>query len=154
MDNHCWKETNFLLDEEKFKFLVHSEAGKPWLAGTEQEMSQLVEDVTKAGGFYPADKFTVLTNISVQCQGGDKWNFSTTEGSARFAGHFNCSGIFTPDLTIFQLQLSEREGTFPQVSCQFTSRLCPVSVCSDCPVSPLSSVWICPRWENSSRPPC
>ena len=116
MDNQCWKETNFLLNEEKFKFLVHSEAGKPWLAGSDPEMSQLVEDVTKAGGFYPEEKFTVLTNISVQCLGGDQWNFSTTDGSARFATHFTV--IYTSDSTstIFQLQLSGRQGPSAQVS--------------------------------------
>ncbi len=90
MENQCWKETNLLLEEEKFKFLVHSEGGKPWLAASEEEMSQLVEDVTKAGGFYPDEKFTVLSQISVQCQGADLWNFSSTDGSDRFAAHFTC----------------------------------------------------------------
>ena len=82
LDNQCWRLNNFLLDEEKFKLLVHSEGGVPWLASTDQEMSQLVEDVTKSGGLYPDERFTILTSISVQCQGGDRWNVSTTDGAA------------------------------------------------------------------------
>ena len=85
LDNQCWRLNNFLLDEDNFKFLVHSEDGVPWLGSSDQEMSNLVEDVTKAGGLYPDESFMILTNISVQCQGGDKWGFSTSAGGARFA---------------------------------------------------------------------
>ena len=60
----------------------------PWLAGSDQEISQLVEGLTKAGGFYPDESFTVLSSISVQCQGQDRWNFSSTDGSARFPTQF------------------------------------------------------------------
>ena len=124
MDNQCWKEKNFLLNEEKFKFLVHSEAGKPWLAGSDPEMSQLVEDVTKAGGFYPEEKFTILTNISVQCLGGDQWNFSTTDGSARFATHFNCYLHFR--LHLHHISASALWTSRTICTGQFTSRLCSV----------------------------
>ena len=114
LENQCWKVNNFLLDDTKFKFLVHSEAGQTWLAGDEAEISQLVEDVTKAGGFYPTESFTVLTNISVQCQGNDKWNFSTTNGSERLASDCESSIILT--VRIFQLQLIGCQGTSTQVS--------------------------------------
>ena len=89
LDNQCWSERNFLLNEEKFKFLVHSDDGEPWLATTDQEISKLVEDLTKTRGLQTTEKFTVLTNISVQCQGGDKWNFSSTDGSDRLPSHFD-----------------------------------------------------------------
>ena len=76
----------------------------PWLGSSDQEMSNLVEDVTKAGGLYPDESFTILTNISVQCQGGDKWSFSTSAGGARFAPYYNreSSVIYLPS-DIFQL---------------------------------------------------
>ena len=95
VENQCWRLNNFLLDEEKFKFLVHSEAGVPWLAGSDQEISKLVEDVTKAGGFYPDKSFTILTNISVQCQGREKWEFLSTKGSDRFPTHFSSESSVT-----------------------------------------------------------
>ena len=82
LDNQCWRLNNFLLEEEKFKFLVHSEGGVPWLGSSDLEMSNLVEDVTKAGGFYPDERFTTLTSISVQCQGADRWNVSSADGAA------------------------------------------------------------------------
>ena len=59
MDNQCWKDTILLLDEEKFKFLVHSDDGGPWLATTDQEMSKLVEEIDKEMG--QATEFVVHT---------------------------------------------------------------------------------------------
>ena len=94
---------NFLLDEEKFKFLVHSEDGKPWLAGSERKLAKLVEDITKAGGFYPDGSFTVLTNIAVQCQGGDKWKFSNSDGSARLPSQFREAVNVEKDVIIITL---------------------------------------------------
>ena len=67
----------------------------PWLAGSDQEMSQLVEDLTKAGGFYPDGSFTVLSNISVQCQGEERWTFSMTDEAARFPTQFNPESSLT-----------------------------------------------------------
>ena len=122
MENQCWKQNNFLLSEEKFKFLVHSQDGKPWLAASEQEMSQLVEDVTKAGGFYPDEKFTVLSNISVQCQGADQWNFTSTEGLTRFGGHFNFSLLSR----LHHISASAHWTSRNISTGQITSRLCPV----------------------------
>ena len=131
LDNQCWRLNNFLLDEDKFKFLVHSEGGVPWLGSSDKEMSNLVEAVTKAGGLYPDESFTILTNISVQCQGGDKWNVSTTDGAASW--------------------LEVKKHLHRSV---LSSQLAGAShwLCSDCPVSPLSSAPLCPPWETSSGP--
>ena len=88
----------------------------PWLGSSDKEMSNLVEAVTKAGGLYPDESFTILTNISVQCQGGDKWNFSTTTGAARFATYYNPeSSVIYLHSALFQLQLAGCQETSPQV---------------------------------------
>ena len=112
LENQCWRQNNFLLTEEKFKFLVHAEDGVPWLASTDQEVSKLVENVTKAGGLYPDESFTILTHISVQCEGSNKWRFSSTAGSAsRFPAFLNGASF----VIIFQPQLSGCKETSPQV---------------------------------------
>ena len=75
VNNQCWRIKNTLINEEKFKFLLHAEKNVAWLGQTDQEISKMVENVTKTGGFYKNKTFDILTTISVQCTGNDTWKF-------------------------------------------------------------------------------
>ena len=52
-----------------------------WLGETDEEMSKMVENVTKAGGFYQDKTFDILSSITVQCTGNDQWEFP--DGTSR-----------------------------------------------------------------------
>ena len=75
VENQCWRRRDLLKSEEKFKFLLHSEAGAKWLAGTDRAMSDLVENVTKSRGFFQDQTFHTPATIAVQCLGNDRWKF-------------------------------------------------------------------------------
>ena len=75
LENQCWRVKNFLKTEEEFKFLLHEEDGLKWLAGSDREISDLVENVTKSNGFYEDETFVTPARISVECLGNDKWRF-------------------------------------------------------------------------------
>ena len=74
-ENQCWRRKDFLKSEEEFKFLLHSESGAKWLAKTDKEISDLVENVTKSKGFFEDKTFDTPSSIGVQCLGNDKWKF-------------------------------------------------------------------------------
>ena len=67
--------TNFLETEDEFKFLLHEEDGWRWLAHTDTEISDLVENVTKSRGFYQDETFVTPARISIECLGNEKWRF-------------------------------------------------------------------------------
>ena len=72
--------------DDKFKFLLHSEDKVAWLGGTDQETSDMVENVTKAGGLYKDRTFDIRSSISVQCTGNDQWKFP--QGTPRLFERF------------------------------------------------------------------
>ena len=73
--NQCWRIKNFLETEEEFKFLLHEEDGWKWLGHTDKEISDFVENVTKARGFYEDETFLTPATISIECLGNEKWRF-------------------------------------------------------------------------------
>ena len=46
-----------------------------WLAHSDKEISDLVENVTKSSGFYEDETFVSPARISIECLGNDKWKF-------------------------------------------------------------------------------
>ena len=66
---------NFLRTEEEFAFLLHEEDGWKWLAHTDKEISDFVENVTKSRGFYEDETFLTQATISIECLGNEKWRF-------------------------------------------------------------------------------
>ena len=73
--NQCWRVKNFLTTEEDFKFLLYEEDGFRWLAHTDKEILDLVENVTKSKGFYEDETFLTPATISIECLGNNKWKF-------------------------------------------------------------------------------
>ena len=61
--------------EEKFQFLVD---GK-FLSESDTELAKNIEDFVKAEGFSPNDEFMTMPEVTIKCEGGDKWEW-VTEG--------------------------------------------------------------------------
>ena len=95
--------------EDKFQFLVD---GK-FLSESDTELAKNIEDFVKAEGFSPNDEFMTMPEVTIKCEGNDKWEW-VTEGVPWYV---QTSTRLTFQTSLFRL-LSPKDDThkFPCLS--------------------------------------
>ena len=61
--------------EENFQFLVDGR----FVSESDTEFAKKVEDFVKAEGFLPNEEFLTMPEVTIKCEGSDKWEWVTKD---------------------------------------------------------------------------